>query len=159
VSASVWIGGTLALRLAGARAAVDSATRWFAGEHDAQRLDGEVDRFWAAVREQKLPFFTEAGPPLWRIAVPSAAAPLGLTGSELIECGGALRWWRTAAPADSVRAAASRAGGHATVFRGGDRSADVFTPLAPALLELHRRLKTEFDPKGIFNPGRLVPGL
>jgi glycolate oxidase FAD binding subunit len=159
ISASVWIGGTLALRLAGARAAVDSAIDWFTREHEAQRVDGDVDRFWAAVREQKLPFFTDPGAPLWRIALPSAAAPLQLPGAELIEWGGALRWWRTAASADTVRAAAASTGGHATLFRGGDRSADVFTPLAPALLELHRRLKAEFDPKGIFNPGRLVPGL
>ncbi len=159
VSASAWIGGTLALRLAGARTAVESAADWFGREHDAQRVDGEVDRFWAAVREHRLPFFTDPGPPLWRIAVPSVAAPLGLPGSELIEWGGALRWWRTSAPADAVRAAAAKARGHATVFRGADRSADVFTPLSPALFELHRRLKTEFDPRGIFNPGRLVPGL
>ena len=32
-----------------------------------------------------------------------------------------------------------------------------FTPLAPALLTLHRNLKQRFDPKGIFNRGRLYP--
>jgi glycolate oxidase FAD binding subunit len=33
----------------------------------------------------------------------------------------------------------------------------VFTPLAPALATLHRALKQRFDPKGIFNRGRLYP--
>ena len=46
-----------------------------------------------------------------------------------------------------------------TLFRARDRSAGVFPPLAPAVLELHRRIKREFDPRGIFNPGRLVAGL
>ena len=32
-----------------------------------------------------------------------------------------------------------------------------FTPLAPAMLTLHRNLKQRFDPRGIFNRGRLVP--
>src|SRR5690606_375361 len=66
--------------------------------------------------------------------------------------------WRTDAEEPLVRQAAARVGGHATLFRGGDRSAGVFTPLKPAVLELHRRLKAEFDPNGIFNPGRLVAG-
>jgi glycolate oxidase FAD binding subunit len=35
----------------------------------------------------------------------------------------------------------------------------VFSPLAPAMLALQRRIKREFDPLGIFNPGRLMPSL
>jgi hypothetical protein len=31
----------------------------------------------------------------------------------------------------------------------------VLHPLSPAVLALHRRLKQAFDPKGIFNPGRM----
>jgi glycolate oxidase FAD binding subunit len=50
-------------------------------------------------------------------------------------------------------------GGHATLFRGGDRSAGVFTPVSSAVLRVHRGLKAEFDPAGIFNPGRLIQGL
>ena len=96
---------------------------------------------------------------LWRLSVPSTAAPLSLPGEQLIEWGGAQRWWRTDAEPTLVRQAAARVGGHATLFRGGDRSAGVFTPLKPAVFELHRRLKAEFDPNGIFNPGRLVAGL
>lgn len=158
ISASAWLGGTLALRLAGARAAVDTALAYFEREHGAERLDGEVHRFWAAVREQTLPFFD--GPqPLWRLSVPSVAPPLALPGDELIEWGGALRWWRTDAEPAAIREAASRVGGHATLFRGGDRSHGVFTPLPPVLMTLHRRLKAEFDPQGIFNPGRMYPDL
>jgi glycolate oxidase FAD binding subunit len=58
-----------------------------------------------------------------------------------------------------VREAARRAGGHATLFRGGDKAVGVFQPLAPALMRIHRELKREFDPHGIFNRGRMYPDL
>jgi FAD/FMN-containing dehydrogenase len=41
------------------------------------------------------------------------------------------------------------------VFRGGDRQAEVFSPLPPALEQMHWRLKQAFDPHRIFNPGRM----
>lgn len=37
--------------------------------------------------------------------------------------------------------------------------AEVFQPLPPALLALHRRLKAALDPRGILNPGRIYPEL
>jgi glycolate oxidase FAD binding subunit len=58
-----------------------------------------------------------------------------------------------------MRAAAAAVGGSATLFRGGDRTAGVFQPLAPPLAALHARLKREFDPNRTFNPGRLYPAL
>jgi glycolate oxidase FAD binding subunit len=75
----------------------------------------------------------------------------------MIEWGGALRWVFSQADARTVREAAKRAGGHATLFRSGDKSAGVFQPLAPALAKIHKGLKREFDPHGIFNRGRMVP--
>jgi len=62
-------------------------------------------------------------------------------------------------PAADVRAAAATVGGHATAFRARSKAAGAFAPLAPPLLAIHERLKRAFDPKGIFNPGRLYPGL
>lgn len=35
----------------------------------------------------------------------------------------------------------------------------MFHPLPPPILALHRKLKDRFDPRGIFNPGRLVADL
>ena len=35
----------------------------------------------------------------------------------------------------------------------------VFHPLSPATLSIQQELKRQFDPAGIFNPGRLYPGL
>jgi glycolate oxidase FAD binding subunit len=54
-----------------------------------------------------------------------------------------------------VRDRAAQLGGHATLFRDGDRTQGVFAPLSPAVLAIHQRLKQEFDPAGIFNPGRM----
>ena len=111
---------------------------------------------WRAVRDQTLDFFQELEP-LWRLSVKTTTPPLNLVGPQMIEWGGGLRWLRTGADAGSVRHAAAFGGGHATLFRGGDRAAGVFHPLMPALEQLHRRLKEKFDPAGIFNPGRLYP--
>jgi len=153
ISASAWHAGELAVRLEGAQAAVDACCAKLGGT----RVDaGEAAPFWQAVREQANPFFAAPGP-LWRLSVPSTAAPLALEGGQSIEWGGALRWWKTDAGAAVVRAAAKAAGGHATLFRGGDRAAGVFAPLDPVLARLHRNVKAVFDPAGIFNRGRLYP--
>ena len=55
--------------------------------------------------------------------------------------------------------AATRAGGHATLFRSADKSAGAFQPLAPALMKLHANLKHALDPAGVLNPGRLYSDL
>jgi glycolate oxidase FAD binding subunit len=153
VSASAWQDGTLMLRLEGAAAAVDSSCAKLGG---ARVDEDEAAGFWQGVREQSALFFNGADP-LWRVSVPSVAAPLGLEGRQLIEWGGALRWWRTGAGATEVRAAAKSAGGHATLFRGGARAGGVFTPLDPVLARLHRNVKAVFDPAGVFNRGRMYP--
>jgi len=153
ISASAWTGGELGVRLSGAAAAVAAAQKKIGGEL-VDREQGE--RFWAGIREQTDPFFRNDAP-LWRISVASAAPPLKLPGEPLIEWGGALRWLCSQADARTVREAAKRAGGHATLFRGGDKSVGVFQPLSPALMKIHRELKREFDPQGIFNRGRMYP--
>jgi glycolate oxidase FAD binding subunit len=153
ISASAWTGGELRVRLSGATAAVAAAREKIGGEHvDPAR--GE--RFWAGIREQTDPFFGNDAP-LWRISVPSATPPLKLPGEPLIEWGGALRWLCSQADARTVREAAKRAGGHTALFRGGDKAVGVFQPLSPALVKIHRELKREFDPHGIFNRGRMYP--
>jgi glycolate oxidase FAD binding subunit len=151
ISASAWSGGSLCVRLSGAPSALRAAARRIGGE--ALAADA-AQRFWAGVREHTDAFFAGEAP-LWRLSLPSHAPRLELPGVQLIEWGGALRWLRTPADSATVREAAQRAGGHATLFRGGDKAQGVFAPLAPAVLRLHRDLKSAFDPAGIFNRGRL----
>jgi glycolate oxidase FAD binding subunit len=150
VSGSCWHDGVLALRLSGARAAVDAAVKSLGGQ-----VMPEADDFWASLREQRHAFFAGEAP-LWRLSVPSTTGAIVLGGEQLIEWGGAQRWLRAdAAAADSIRRTVGAAGGHATLFRGGGKAAGVFQPLAPAVARIHERLKTAFDPSHIFNPGRM----
>jgi glycolate oxidase FAD binding subunit len=117
---------------------------------DAQR--------WHDLREHTLQYFdTEL--PLWRLSVPPATPPLALAGETLIDWGGALRWLKSETPGEEVRAAVARVGGHATLFRNGDRRGEVYHPLTRSLLGLHQRLKASFDPKGILNRGRMYAEL
>lgn len=149
VSSSCWHDGVLSLRLSGAQAAVDAAIRLIGGD-----LVQDCDAFWAGVREQQHPFFAGQGA-LWRLSVPSTTGAIVLGGEQLIEWGGAQRWLRTQLDAATIRRTVSALGGHATLFRGGDKSAGVFQPLQPAIARIHERLKASFDPANIFNPGRM----
>lgn len=145
--------GTRALiRLGGAASAVAAGVEHLGADPI------EDAHFWQQMRDHTLPFFHEGGGErLWRIALPPGAPATGLPGSLLIDWGGQLHWqWTDAEPA-RVRAAASACGGHATRLRGPAAGSPAFTPLDPALGQLHRRIKAAFDPAGILNPGRLYP--
>jgi glycolate oxidase FAD binding subunit len=127
------------------------------------RLGGELidaalaEHWWRSLRDQTHVFFREASP-LWRLSLPSTAAPLAGAGTQLIEWGGALRWCTGDAPAAELRALATAAGGSALQWRGG-AAGQRFHPLSPTVLAIHRRLKERFDPHRIFNPGRLIADL
>lgn len=149
ITASCWHNGQLTVRLAGAQAAVDAAVREFGGESV-----GEGRAFWASLREQQHEFFSGAES-LWRLSVPSTTGAIVLKGEQLIEWGGAQRWLRGGGSAQDIRAAVTAVGGHATLFRGGDKRVGVFQPLAPAVAKIHERLKAAFDPSNVFNPGRM----
>jgi glycolate oxidase FAD binding subunit len=161
LSASAWSEGELHVRLSGAALAVAAAREKLGG----QRVDAvAAGAFWSGLREQTAAFFDNAAAarlPLWRLSLPATtpAATLDrLNGARLIEWGGALRWVASGTDAVTVRELASKAGGHATLFRAdADLRAQVgvFQPLAPAALAIHRRLKAAFDPQGLLNPGRL----
>lgn len=149
LSASYYDGDRLYLRLSGTETAVSAAARHIGGEPLA-----EAALFWENLREQRHPYFGGAAA-LWRVSLPPATPPLALPGKRLVEWGGAQRWLRGDLDEVAVRGTAHEAGGHAALFRGGDRHAERFQPLPPALQAMHRRLKEAFDPRGILNPGRL----
>lgn len=152
ISASCWHDGTLTLRLSGANAAVEAAMRLLGGEPVDQ-----AELFWRSLREQQHPYFA-ACDSLWRLSLPSACGAIILRGAQLVEWGGAQRWLKAPsdpATAGNIRRAVAAAGGHATLFRGGEKASGVFHPLAPAVARIHDRLKASFDPSNIFNPGRM----
>ncbi|UFU09764.1 glycolate oxidase subunit GlcE [Ideonella dechloratans] len=160
LQASAWWDGALIVRLGGAAAAVESAQRKLGGEPIEPAL---AARFWADLRDQRDEFFSTAraavvdGAVLWRLSVAPTAPRIALSGDTLIEWGGGCRWLVSRDSAETVRAAALEARGHATAWWGGERTGEVFGPLSPALLRIHHRLKQAFDPAGIFNRQRLHP--
>ena len=154
ITATCYDGERVFVRLAGTETAVTQAASTIGGEAIADQ-----ESFWhAQIREQGHDFFA-GEEPLWRLSLPSAIPPIDLPGKQLIEWGGAQRWYRGAARPDAIHEAAAKVGGHATLFRGGDRNGQVFQPLNPALVAIHRNLKQAFDPDGLLNPGRLFAEL
>lgn len=149
LSATAWQDGVLRVRLSGAETAVQAAKARLGGSEVA-----DAGEFWAQLREHRLPFFDPARP-LWRLSLPQTAPAFALPHPQLIEWGGGLRWVSGELDAPQVRATVAGLGGHATLFRGGDKALGVFHPLEPAILKIHRRLKQSFDPAGVLNPGRM----
>ena len=148
LSATSWHEGKLRVRLSGAATAVAAAKVKMGGE------EMEAGDYWRELREQRLAFFSGARP-LGRLSVPQTAAPIRTAHPQLLEWGGGVRWVSGDLDPMNIRSTAERLGGHATLFRGGDKSIGVFHPLQPALMKIHRRLKDAFDPAGILNPGRM----
>ncbi len=171
LNASSWVIDqgvpTLYLRLRGAVAAVESACLRLAKEAGGVRVDYSATQAdWRAARDLKLPWFAEGfkrGDDLWRISVPQTTPPLSL-GHTMIDWLGGQRWLfappaERSQAAQRIRAAVHAAGGNTTFFIAS--RADSITAIARfdaqngPLKAIHQQLKAEFDPVGIFNPGRL----
>lgn len=107
---------------------------------------------------------------VWRLSLPPSAGPavmaavrrdLGAIG--YYDWGGGLIWLsvpltREDGGAAVIRAALASLGGHATLVRAPEAlraKVAVFEPLPAALAALTRRVKESFDPRHLFNPGRL----
>ncbi|QFU76385.1 glycolate oxidase subunit GlcE [Halioglobus maricola] len=140
LTGACWLDGQLYLRLAGASSAVQATAAQWGGE----QLDN-AGAFWADLRDMALPFFS-ASSPLWRLSTSATEALTPDVG--LIDWAGQQRWAHSQA-APQVQA------GHAVMFAGGDRSAEVRGELDPVQQRLQHKLKQAFDPGNIFNPGRL----
>ena len=158
ITASAWWSGMLVLRLAGARAAVDTACTALGGESIDAPL---AAAFWRGLRDHGDEYFATAakavdqGAALWRLSLPCAAPPIALQGEQLIEWGGAQRWLVSRADAAMVREAADKAGGHATLLRAKDRSAGAFQPRPAATMRIQTELMNAFDPDRVFDRARM----
>ena len=153
LSAACYDGALLYIRLSGAPSAVASGARRIGGDN----LD-DSQSFWQSIRELQHGFF-KTDKPLWRLAVPADTPAIELPGKQLIDWGGAQRWYIADKQSkdnsyESLYKTIADIGGHVTLFKG-DMDAGVFHPLPESLLAIHRRLKQAFDPQGIFNPGRM----
>jgi glycolate oxidase FAD binding subunit len=143
-------GDRLHLRLSGPETAVAMAKSEIGGEDSSLAL-------FDAIRHMRTGLLMS--PRLWRLSVPRGARIEGLAGDWLMDWAGAQRWLVSQESAERIRAIAASVGGHATLFRGATDDEAVFTPLPAPLLALHKRLKTAFDPAGVFHPGRMYEDL
>jgi glycolate oxidase FAD binding subunit len=169
LNASCWISeagaGSLYVRLRGAVAAVDAAVQKMGGSlQNATSGNPTVADDWQALRHQNMDFFKLQGDEcLWRLSVPDTAPDLQL-GDTLVEWHGAQRWVKLPySEAARIRNKVDQAHGNAIIFIASQaintlaeaKNRDVFNPLKAPLDRIHRDLKKQFDPAGIFNPGRM----
>jgi glycolate oxidase FAD binding subunit len=133
--------------------------------------EGVAEHFWNNLREQKLSTFTTLGADqtLYRLALPAACGPLHITGADdeiILEWHGQQRWIKASgdeATFKAIKVLANSHGGHATRFRQGaavDPNCQRFTLLSEqahsqALEAVQERLRSAFDPAGVFATKRL----
>ena len=141
-----------------------------AGEIAILDREASLD-FWRAIRDVT-PLMRDAARALWRVSVPPAQGAEVLARIQasvpdaraFLDWGGGLIWLE--APNDSdvakIRAAFTQSGGHATLIRAPvdvRRSVNVFQPQPEALAALSSRVKQQFDPRRVLNPGRMYAGV
>lgn len=151
VTASAYLGGKMMTRLSGAQNAVTATAKTLGGELAPD------NSFWSHLRDHQLDFFN-SDLPLWRISVPALTPELDLAGDCLYDWAGMQRWIFSNDDAQKIRSTVENVGGHAQLFKADDaikKQAGVFHPPQPAIMQLHKKIKHEFDPQGLFNPQRM----
>ncbi len=169
LNASCWIQeagvGTLYVRLRGAVAAVEAAIKKMGGTLQNQASgNATVAADWQALRNQTMDFFKLQGDEcLWRLSVPDSAPDLQL-GETIVEWHGAQRWVKLPyTEVERIRGQVNKLGGNAILFIANEEintpakveNRVIFNPLKAPLDRIHRDLKRQFDPAGIFNRGRM----
>ena len=151
LSGAMHFDSGLYLRLSGARAGVDAASKKLGGDLQTH------NEIWRQLRDHTLPFFAREGSSLWRLSVPPATPEVLDFDQQLIDWGGAQRWFFSDDSAASIRKIAEHHNGHVVCFRpaGDSPIREIFHPLSAAQNRLHHAVKNAFDPRGIFNPGRM----
>ncbi|NDV86104.1 glycolate oxidase subunit GlcE [Aurantimonas aggregata] len=133
-----------------------------------ERLEADASRaLWRDVRDVR-PFADGTAKPVWRLSVTPTRGHeivMSLRMQTAIDAfydwQGGLVWMRMEGePAAAlVRETIRRfGGGHATLVRASEpvrAASDVFQPQPGPLAGLTRRLKEQFDPQGVLNPGRM----
>ncbi len=149
LSASCYSGDTLSIRLSGSGLAVKATAKMLKGV--------EADNsFWGQLDAQTLPAFRNASD-IWRLSTDSDE-PMFDYDFSMLDWGFAQRWLfdPKSDPRDGYQGS-----GHWTRVRCDIRcdksgfQAEAFQSLSKLELALHRRLKSTFDPGGVFNPGRM----
>ncbi len=135
-------------------------------------IEGETShKTWANLRD--LIGFAGSDKPLWKISVSPTAGHQVIAELEkqfairwMMDWAGGLVWveMQGGEPHDVPlrQIIAENGGGHATLLRASAEiraSINVFQPQAETLMGLSKRLKAQFDPHNILNPGRMYMGV
>jgi len=170
VTAASYLDGQSYIRLAGSEKGVASSYQEISQLLSQQKLQPQEinNSFWSELNEQQLSFF-EQSQPLWRLSLPGKAENferyVNDEDKQLIDWGGALRWFYSNQSADKIRSYAQSLGGHAQLFRDNDMDSNELInvpkqqPLTPAIMKIHQQIKRAMDPHLILNHGCLYPEL
>ncbi len=175
VSGAAHLDGRTALRLEGVAPSVEARLKGLREllSPEGARMEElgtlESRTFWREVRDVG-PFQAERDAVVWKISCPPTEGPEIVarikaqrpSARAFYDWSGGLVWLAMPTGEDAdhaiVRGAIGPAGGHATLIRAPETmraSVPVFHPQAPALAALAARVKESFDPKRLFNPGRM----
>jgi glycolate oxidase FAD binding subunit len=176
VSGAAHINDTTSLRVEGVAPSVEARLKGLrellAGSGARMEELGTLESraFWREVRDA-LPLGALPDDVVWRLSCPPTEGA-GIVArirshrpatKAFYDWSGGLVWLALPASADAdhliVRDAIGATGGHATLLRAPEpvrATVPVFQSLSPALAALSARVKESFDPKGLFNPGRMA---
>jgi glycolate oxidase FAD binding subunit len=175
VSGAAHVGDRTALRIEGVAPSVEARLK---GLRELLAASGatldelgtlESRTFWREVRDAA-PLDAAPDAVVWRLSCPPTEGPAIVAriraqrsgAKAFYDWSGGLIWLALPLTPDAdhllVRAALGASGGHATLIRAAQTvraAVPVLQPQSPALTALAARVKESFDPKGIFNPGRM----
>lgn len=175
VSGAAHLPGRTALRLEGVAPSVEARLQ---GLRELMKDVGakmeelgtlESRTFWREVRDVA-PLNAAPDAVVWKISCPPTEGPEVLVRIKarrpevqaFYDWSGGLIWLALPRTADAdhtlIRGALGTTGGHATLIRAPEAvraAVPVFQPQSTALATLTARVKESFDPKGLFNPGRM----
>ncbi len=163
-------GAVTLLRVEGFGKSVASRLESLAG-HFKQATDilpeAQSRSLWRELRDV-MPFADGTQRPVWRVSAPPLSGHAVLAdfrqhaaADAYYDWQGGLIWIRCEGDpeAKALRGLIRKhGGGHATLVRAGEvqrRAVPVFEPQAAELAALTLRMKAQFDPNGVLNPGRM----
>ncbi len=159
VSGAAGVSGAALVRLEGFNSSVEARARRLREIlqpfGDPETLDGD-EMIWPRIGN--LQVLESRAAALWRLSLPPARGAEAIealqahNAERLFDWGGGLLWVRLAADRSlEIRAVAERLGGHATLVQADAPVGSLaFHPPGPALTALFARVRTAFDPDGVF---------
>lgn len=159
VTATAWFNDQAYLRLSASDQVLDFHLKNVIKNMEASLSEDNLN-FWTDIRDHKHHFFGRMDKPLWRLSLAPASEEIKqINDNQLIEWGGAQRWVNTNTPPNIIQSSAISRKGYATLFHGDIPEVACLPKLEKNLMKLHKQLKRNMDPHGIFNPGRMYSGL